>query len=198
VALRTPPSFFSGGRSPSATRDMRVLYVSGDSPVASHPKSLFGLRRQPGRFALAVLRGPLKAYRHGWGWLFGHTFLVLSHAGRKTGRRYATAAMVLRYDPQIHEAVICSAWGQDTDWIRNIRARPALEVQIGRESFVPEQRFLSDDESLVVVAQCLRHHPWRFRFLAWILGWGDLRVDAPAREFVSTRPFVSVRPVPPG
>jgi hypothetical protein len=51
--------------------------------------------------------------------------------------------MVLRYDPGTHEAAICSAWGQDTDWIRNIRVRPALQVQIGRESFTPQQRFLS-------------------------------------------------------
>jgi hypothetical protein len=34
--------------------------------------------------------------------------------------------------PHTREAVICSAWGQDADWIRNIRAHPALQVQIGR------------------------------------------------------------------
>jgi hypothetical protein len=27
--------------------------------------------------------------------------------------------------------VICSAWGQGTDWMRNIRARPGLRIQIG-------------------------------------------------------------------
>ena len=26
--------------------------------------------------------------------------------------------MVLSYDPETQEAVICSVWGQDTDWIR--------------------------------------------------------------------------------
>lgn len=38
---------------------------------------------------------------------------------RKTGKPYSTVAMVLRDDPQTHEAVICSAWGKDTDWIRS-------------------------------------------------------------------------------
>jgi hypothetical protein len=104
------------------------------------------------------------------------------------------AAMVLRYDPETYEAVICSVWGQSTDWVRNIRVRPALQVQIGRESFTPEQRFLSDDESFVVTVEFRRRHPWRLRLIARILGWEDLRSDRAAREFVSSRPFVSLRP----
>jgi deazaflavin-dependent oxidoreductase (nitroreductase family) len=169
------------------------------SSVASHPAArrsqpLLGLRRRPGRLALAVFRLPLLLYRRGWGWLLGDTFLLLAHAGRKTGKRYSTVAMVLRYDPRTGEAVICSAWGQDADWIRNIRAHPALQVQIGRDSFTPQQRFLSGDESLAVVAEFRRRHPHRSRLLASVLGWGDLRSDAATRDFVRTRPFISLRP----
>jgi deazaflavin-dependent oxidoreductase (nitroreductase family) len=172
------------------------------SSAASHPadraaKPLLGLRRKPGRLALAVFRLPLPLYRRGWGWLLGHTFLLLVHAGRKTGKPHSATAMVLRYDRQTHEAVIFSAWGQDADWIRNIRVRPALQVQIGRDSFTPQQRFLSEDESVAVVAGFGRRHPWRLRLATSIMGWEDLRSDAAAREFVSTRPFVSFRPADP-
>ena len=146
---------------------------------------------------MAVFRLPLPLYRRGWGGLLGHTFLLLVHAGRKTGKLYSTVAMVLRYDWRTQEAVICSAWGQDTDWIRNIRVRPALRVQIGRESFTPQQRFLSEEESLAVVAGFRRAHPRRLRLLESILGWGDLGSDTAARDFVSTRPFVSFRPLVP-
>jgi deazaflavin-dependent oxidoreductase (nitroreductase family) len=168
------------------------------SSVVPHPADrgstpLLGLRRRPGRVALAVFRLPLLLYRRGWGWLLGDTFLLLVHAGRKTGKRYSTVAMVLRYEPHTREAVICSAWGQDADWIRNIRAHPALQVQIGRQSFIPQQRFLTQDESLAVLAGFRRRHPHRSRLLASVLGWGDLGSDAAAREFVSTRPFVSLR-----
>jgi deazaflavin-dependent oxidoreductase (nitroreductase family) len=170
------------------------------SSVVPHPagrgsKPLLGLRRRPGRVALAVFRLPQLLYRRGWGWLLGDTFLLLVHAGRKTGKRYSTVAMVLRYEPHTREAVICSAWGQDADWIRNIRAHPALQVQIGRQSFVPQQRFLSQDESLAVLAGFRHRHRHRSRLLASVLGWGDLGSDAAAREFVSTRPFVSLRPI---
>ena len=112
----------------------------------------------------------------------------------QTGKPYVTTAMVLRHDPETHEAVICSAWGQDADWIRNIRVRPALRVQLGRESFTPQQRFLSEDEGLAVVTEFRHRHPGRIRLMSWILGWGDLRSDAAVRSFVRTRPFVSLRP----
>jgi deazaflavin-dependent oxidoreductase (nitroreductase family) len=105
--------------------------------------------------------------------------------------------MVLTYDAETKEAVICSAWGRNADWIRNIRARPALQVQIGRESFRPEQRFLSEDESFAVAVEFRRRHPRRLRLVSRILGWDDLRSDAAVRDFVHSRPFVSLRPADP-
>ena len=169
----------------------------GSHPAARRSQPLLGFRRRPGRLALAVFRLPLLLYRRGWGWLLGDTFLVLVHAGRTTGKRYCTVAMVLRCNPHTREAVICSAWGKDADWIRNIRARPALQVQIGRDSFTPQQRFLSEDESLAVLSEFQHRHPQRSRLIASILGWGDLRSDTAGREFVSTRPFVSFWPLDP-
>jgi deazaflavin-dependent oxidoreductase (nitroreductase family) len=162
--------------------------------VGRRAKPLLGVRRQPGRLALAVFRLPLPLYRRGWGWLLGHTFLLLVHAGRKTGKLHSTVAMVLRHDPETHEVVICSAWGRNADWIRNIQIRPALRVQTGRESYRPEQRFLSEDESFAVVVEFRRQHPGRLRLITRILGWDDLRSDGAARDFVRSRPFVSFRP----
>jgi deazaflavin-dependent oxidoreductase (nitroreductase family) len=159
---------------------------------------LLGLRQRPGRLALAVFRIPLVLYRRGWGWLLGDTFLLLVHAGRKTGRPYSTVVMVVRYDPQTHEAVICSAWGKDSDWIRNLRAHPALKVQLGRKVFTPGQRFLSAEESMAVLAGFQHRHPYRSRLLAAVLGWGDLRSHSAVREFVSSRPFVSLWPLDSG
>ena len=165
----------------------------------SHPghrtRPWFGLRRRPGRLALAVFRVPLPLYRAGWGWLLGRTFLLLVHAGRTTGQPHAMTAMVLRYDAATHEAVICSAWGVDADWLRNIRARPALQVQMGRESFTPTQRFLSEDESFAVTLEFCLRHPARLGVVRRVLGW-DLRTEATIREFVHQRPFVGFRPCP--
>jgi deazaflavin-dependent oxidoreductase (nitroreductase family) len=164
------------------------------SPVSSPRKPLLGLRRKPARLALAVFRMPLRAYRHDAGWLLGRTFVEFVHTGRTTGQPYETVAMVLRYDAGTREASICAAWGPDTDWVRNLRAGPAAQVRLGRESFTPQHRFLSNDEALDVVVQFRREHPRRLRLITTIFGWGDLRDDAVVRDFIHTHPFVAFRP----
>jgi deazaflavin-dependent oxidoreductase (nitroreductase family) len=156
-------------------------------------RRLFGIR-QPGRLALAVFRLPLPLYRRGWGWLLGRTFLLLVHAGRRTGTLHETTAMVLTFDETTKEAVICSAWGSNADWVRNIRARPAVRVQVGSDSFIPEQRFLPQEEAVAVAVDFRRRHPWRLRLFTSVLGWGELRSDAAIRDFVRQRPFVAFRP----
>jgi deazaflavin-dependent oxidoreductase (nitroreductase family) len=169
---------------------------TGPHRPGASTRPLLGLRRQPGRLALAIFRMPLALYRIGLGWLLGHTFLLLTHSGRRTGRPHATAVMVLARSGSTGEAVVCSVWGPQTDWVRNIRAHPALLVQIGRDSFVPQQRFLDADEAFAVAVEFRRRHPWRLRLVSRVLGLGDLRSDAAVRELVATRPFVALRPAP--
>ena len=163
-------------------------------PAGRTARPLLGLRRHPGRIALTVFRLPLHAYHHDAGHLLGHTFLLLVHRGRRTGRLHEMVAMVLRYDPVTREAVICSGWGPDSDWVRNLRAGPAVELRLGRESFVPEHRFLTDEESMDVAVGFRRAHPARLRLASAILGWGDLFDDDALREFVRSHPFVALRP----
>ena len=90
---------------------------------AATERQLLGLRRTPGRLALAVFRMPSWLYSHGWGWTLGRTFLMLVHVGRKSGQSHNTVAMVLAEDADDSEIVICSAWGPDADWLQNLRAR---------------------------------------------------------------------------
>lgn len=162
--------------------------------TAAADRTLFGLRPRPGRLALATMRLPRPLYDHGWGRLLGHTFVLIAHRGRKTGHRRETVAMPLCYDPGTHEVVVCSAWGPDTEWMRNLRADTALEIRIGRASYVPVQHFLSEDEAVSIALEFVRSHPWRLRFMSAILGWGDLGSEPAVREFVRDRPFVSFRP----
>jgi deazaflavin-dependent oxidoreductase (nitroreductase family) len=140
------------------------------------------------------MRLPRPLYRHGLGRLLGHTFLLIAHRGRVSGKRRETVAMALSFDAVRREVVVCSAWGANTEWIRNLRSAPALEIRIGGDSFVPEQRFLSEDEAVAVAVAFGRRHPRRLRFLARVLGWGDLGTEPAVRELVRSRPFVAFRP----
>ena len=162
--------------------------------AGSGQRRLLGLRQQPGRVALWFMRLPRPLYHLGLGRLLGHTFLLITHQGRKTGLRRETVAMALTCDRTTNEVVVCSAWGPDTEWIRNLCVRPALQIQIGHETYVPEQRFLSQDEAVAAAIEFRRRHPHRLRLFASILGWGDLSSEAAVTELVRSRPFVAFRP----
>jgi deazaflavin-dependent oxidoreductase (nitroreductase family) len=175
---------------------VEVIIISRCAMAGQRRKDrpMLGLRRRPGRLALALFRLPLNAYRHNAGGLLGHTFLQFTHIGRKSGRPYDSVAMVLRYDHASQQVVICAAWGPQTDWVRNLCAGPVAKVQIGRDSFTPDHRFLTDDEAYEVAVQFRRKHPRRLRLISTILGWGDLRDDAAVRQFIHSHPFIAFQP----
>jgi deazaflavin-dependent oxidoreductase (nitroreductase family) len=154
-----------------------------------------GLRHTPGRLALAVFRMPLFLYRRGWGWMLGRTFLLLVHVGRTSGLPHEMVAMVLGDDRDTGEVVICSGWGPNVDWLRNLHARPARELRIGRDRFAPQHRFLTDDEAFAAGVAFRARHPYRMRLISTILGWGDLRRDDAVGAFVKAHPFVAFRPI---
>jgi deazaflavin-dependent oxidoreductase (nitroreductase family) len=147
-----------------------------DAARSQHSRPHLGLRRRPGRVALAVFRLPLVLYRHGWGRVLGRTFMLLVHEGRKTGQPHPMTAMVMRYDPTTREVVIFSGWGPDSDWVRNIRARPAIRVEVGSESYAPQHRFLSEDEGVAVASDFVRRQPYRVFLASRILEWPDLHL----------------------
>lgn len=67
-------------------------------------------------FARLLFRLPVYLYRFGLGWVLGHQFLLLTHAGRRTGRVRETVLKVPHYDPVSRESIVASAWGKQTDW----------------------------------------------------------------------------------
>jgi deazaflavin-dependent oxidoreductase (nitroreductase family) len=171
---------------------MSAPYTSAGVPPEQRP--LLGLRRKPGRLVLALFRMPLRAYRHDAGWMFGSTFIEFTHLGRHTGQPHETVAMVLHYDEGTREAVICAAWGPETDWLRNLRAGPATEVRLGRDRYLPQHRFLTVDAAFDVAVSFWRDHPHRLHLLQSVLGWGDLDDDTALRQFVTAHPMVAFRP----
>jgi deazaflavin-dependent oxidoreductase (nitroreductase family) len=123
----------------------------------------------------------------GLGWLMGHRVLLLTLRGRRSGRIYQTAREVIRYDPASEERIVPSAWRDKADWYRNIKANPAMEIQTGRERYVPTQRFLSPEETHAELAAYKRRYPWLSRTLPRWLGFrldDSVRMVAfrPARE----------------
>lgn len=90
-------------------------------PYRSHPSPL--LR--------AVLGAPRFIYRIGLGRLLGHRFLELTYGGRTSRKVRRVLLEVARYDAAQRESVVVAAWGDRTEWYRNLLAEPALMAETG-------------------------------------------------------------------
>ena len=164
-------------------------------PSGSQAPSLRWFKAKPSGILRLAFRLPIYLYRLNLGWLFGHRGLLLIHRGRRSGLLRETVLEVARYDPDIKESVVLSAWGERADWYRNIRVTPAMEVQTGGERYVPEQRFLAPEENHAVIADYEQRHPLAFRIFAWAFGYPLNGTEAMRREFASSLRLVAFRPV---
>lgn len=144
----------------------------------------------------SALRMPVHLYRYDLGWLLGNRFLLLTHRGRKSGILRRTVLEVIFYDPVPRESVVVSGWRERSDWYRNVQAEPALEVQPGRERYVPLQRFLDVEEGYAVITAYAIRHPLAVRFVAVLFGYRFTRAEADRRSSVESYPLVAFRPRP--
>lgn len=138
-------------------------------------------------------RGLQALWRLRLGWIAGHALLVVTHVGRRTGKQRRTVLYVQHYDRQTREVTVISVWG-DSQWLRNIRSRPAVRIEIGLQRYAPEQRFLTTDEIFELEKRFRRRH----RIIAWgqarLMGWPWPATDDELRELSSGMRAVVFRP----
>lgn len=152
------------------------------------------LLARPNRLVLFALKLPRVAFNLGLGWTFGHRVLVVTHRGRKSGLIHQTPLEVVRYDKQSRTSIVISAWGERSDWYRNIQKTPALQIQVGRDRYVPDQRILTTDEAERELAIYVVHHRPTARMLSRVLGL-DFADSADARrKFAEEARMVAFRP----
>jgi len=114
---------------------------------------------------------PRYLYRWHLGWLLGHRVMMITHVGRKTGRKRQTVVEAVNYDPKTQACVAVAGYGEQTDWYRNIQAHPALEIQVGSKRYVPQQHLLSSQELLTLLQNYEHRYPHGLRLLFRALGY---------------------------
>jgi deazaflavin-dependent oxidoreductase (nitroreductase family) len=141
---------------------------------------------RPGPVLRRLLRMPTLLYRGNLGWLLGERFLMLTHVGRRSRRRYRTVLEVVARLPVSDELVVLAGFGRAADWLRNAEAGGAREVTVGRRRFPPTVRVLAEDGATQVLASYeLRNrlirpvlHQILSRLVCWpYLGTDDQRPD---------------------
>ena len=83
----------------------------------------------------------LLAYRLGLGTLVGRKVMVLTTTGRVSGTERRTPLWYVREGG----VVFClSGWGSSSDWLRNVRAHPHVQLQTGARHWRTRGRFIED------------------------------------------------------
>jgi deazaflavin-dependent oxidoreductase (nitroreductase family) len=75
----------------------------------------------------------------------GAPILLLTTRGRKTGKQRTTPLLYLRDGDDFVIVASKGGWPQDPLWYSNLKADPAVEVQVGRDVRSMSARTASDD-----------------------------------------------------
>lgn len=123
---------------------------------------------------------------------------MIVHTGRRTGLRRRTVVEVIRYDGATGSIVVMSGFGRRSDWYRNIQAREATSITVGRHEFVPTHEELSEDEAVAAVAEYERRHllaaPLIQAVISGLVGWKYDGTDAGRHRLVQHLPLVRFSP----
>lgn len=128
------------------------------------PEPPTGLRR-------ILFRAPIWLYRMHLGSLLGRRFLLLTHTGRKTGRRRRVVLEIVDHDPECRIYHLASGYGQRAQWYRNIPQHPAVTIRVGGRSTAATAAPLPPTESGRAMVEYAQRHPRLARRLMRFCGY---------------------------
>jgi deazaflavin-dependent oxidoreductase (nitroreductase family) len=126
-------------------------------------KALTGWRR-------FFFRAPIWLYRWGLGWLLGKRFLLINHIGRKSGLPRQAVVEVLVYDRDHNAYYVAAGFGPESQWYKNLLARPDVTIVVGRQKLAVTAVPLSPPEAGVAILDYARRHPAAIKYLARMVG----------------------------
>lgn len=113
----------------------------------------------PKGIARMLYRLPIQLFRLRLGWALGGRFLLLHHTGRVSGRRRRAVIEVIGHDRTDDCYFVCSGYGTQPDWYRNVVANPDVIIQVGRRTLPVTATPLPGDEAAEVMVNYARRHP---------------------------------------
>jgi deazaflavin-dependent oxidoreductase (nitroreductase family) len=140
----------------------------------SDPKYPSGLSR-------LMFRAPIWLYKFNLGWLMTGRMLQLTHTGRVSGEPRHVVLEVVKHDPSTDIYYIAAAWGEQSDWVKNIQANPEVQVKVGKRNLNLVTEQLSQDDSEAVILVYSQKHEATMMNLARFMGYkldgseGDFR-----------------------
>lgn len=146
-------------------------------------------RKPPTGLSRLLFRAPIWLYRARLGVLLGDRFILLRHIGRTSGLpREAVVEVVAKQGACF---VICSGFGTQSQWYRNVVAHPDIDITSRNRRIGVHARQLTTQQAAEQMAEYTRRHPRAARRLADYMGYSG--PDAPARV-AAELPFLELCP----
>lgn len=112
------------------------------------------------------LRAPIGIYKAGLGFLLGGRFLMVTHTGRKSGLPRDTVVEVVHHDEAADTYYVCSGFGPNADWYRNIQKTPEVTLHVKSRVFRTTARNVDAGEEERVLAEYAARNPVAWRNLS--------------------------------
>ena len=157
----------------------------------SDPKPPRGISR-------LLFRTPIWLYKLNLGWMMGNRFLKITHTGRVSREPRYVVLEVVKYDPSSETYYIAAAWGERSDWVKNIRANPRVQVQVGRRKMDMVAEQLTSEQGEAVILDYAQRHPTAMRSLARFMGYQLDGSEADFRELGRLLLMFALTPQPQG
>ncbi|HSF81868.1 MAG TPA: nitroreductase family deazaflavin-dependent oxidoreductase [Anaerolineales bacterium] len=153
------------------------------------------IERQPRGILRWGLRLPIWLYRLRLGWLLGERFLLLTHTGRKSGLPRQTVLEVIRHDPATNTYFVAAAWGDKSDWFRNILHDANVTITVRRRNLATLAERLSVEAGTSELLDYAHRYPRAFREITRVVT-GQPLVGTPeiCRQLSKSMPVVALRP----
>ncbi len=151
-------------------------------------------RGRPNPFSRFMFRAPILLYRLKLGWLLGKRFLRITQIGRKTGLARDVVVEVVDHRPEHNVFVVAAAWGERSDWYRNIMQTPEVMVQVGNKRWPGIAHRLQEPEARAALAEYARKHATAFRSLSKLLGFESTDIETSLNDMAREMPMIALRP----
>ena len=138
--------------------------------------------KQPTGITRLFVRAPIWLYKLHLEWLMGNLMLQLTHVGRVSGQPRQVVLEVVKHDPDNDIYYIAAAWGEKSDWVKNIRANPYVKVQAGNRKFDMLAEQLTPEQGELTILDYAQRHPTAMSNLARYMGYELDGSEADFRE----------------
>ena len=136
-----------------------------------------------------VFKFPIPLFKLGLARMFEPYILVLTTTGRKTGKPRLTP-VEYEYEPQQNRYYVMAGWAGNTDWYRNLRSEPNVQVQVGNRKFPAVAVPATDEETAEKMMELARTRP---SLRAVFQRWSDRPLEETFESYVyAARFFPSV------